>query len=293
MRAVWLMLLLSLPGGEGVSVEVPRMVNGTVGSPVVLPCNFTSPYTGYTTFKITVIWKVKEFYRGPVLFNVTSRAINEEGFENVVHSNVNGRYRLAGDPRQSDASLELRSATLEDTSQYFCRVEVKRQGLSPYMKETNPGIILKITGPPTILNMYIQAINATQFTLVCLVGGEPAPNIAWIDPQNQSLPVNGSNTPVMRGPGKYQVVGELHGPKLGGNYTCKATNSRGDVTHKIYFAGVTEDRALLKVIIGALCGSLLLIIAIVVGLVMWRRKSGSITFVRETRNQPDSSKYVY
>ncbi|GCB67271.1 hypothetical protein scyTo_0015103 [Scyliorhinus torazame] len=265
MRAVWLLLLLSLPGSEGVLVEVPRRVNGMVGNPVVLPCNFTSPYTGYTTFEITVIWKVKTFYKGPVLFNSTNRARNEEGFENVVHTNVNGRYRLAGDPRQNDASLELRSATLEDTSQYFCRVEVKRQGLPPYMKETNPGVILKITGPPIILNMFIQVINATQFTLVCLVRGEPAPNILWIDPQR--LPVNGSNTPVTRGPGKYQVVGELHGPKLGGNYTCKATNSQGDVTHNIYFAVVNEDRALLKVIIG------------------------SITFIRETRQQPGSSKY--
>ncbi|XP_078071327.1 sialic acid-binding Ig-like lectin 15 [Mustelus asterias] len=295
MKAVFL-LLLSVPilGSDGVSVsvEVPGNVSGTVGHSVLLPCTFTFPYTSYTTFEISVIWKVKMFYKGPVLFNSTNRVRSQEAFENVIHTNVNDRYRLAGDPRESNASLELRNATLEDNSQYFCRVEIKRKGLPPYMQETNPGVTLKITGPPTVLNMSIQAINDTQFTLVCLVRGEPPPNIVWIDPQNNSFPVNGSNTPVRRGPGKYQVVGELHGPKLGGNYTCKATNNQGNITHIIYFTGFSEGRVLLKVIIGVLIGSLLSIILIVIALVMWRRKSGSITFNRETkRHKPESTRF--
>ncbi|XP_041041398.1 sialic acid-binding Ig-like lectin 15 [Carcharodon carcharias] len=294
---MWLLLFVSVPvpvGSNGVSlsVGVPRRVNGTVGTSVVLPCKFSSPYTQYTTFEITVTWKVKVFYIGPVLFSSTNRAKLDGEFENVVNTNVDNRYRLAGDPRRNNVSLEVKNATLDDNSQYFCRVEVKRQGLSPYMEETNPGITLKITGPPTILNMSIHAINETQFTLVCIVKGEPTPNIVWIDSRNNSLPVNGSDTPVTPGPGKYQIVGELHGPKLGGNYTCMATNNRGSVTQVIYFTGFGKDQTLLKVIICASAGSLILIILIVIALVIWKRNRGKATFTPATKSyQMDSLDY--
>ncbi|XP_067885298.1 sialic acid-binding Ig-like lectin 15 [Heterodontus francisci] len=288
-------LLAVLSSGSdrvSVSVEVPRRVDGSAGNSVVLPCKFRSSYADYTTFDITVIWKMKVFYTGPVLFNSTNRLKTSKIFENVVHTNINGRYRLAGDPRKKDASLELKNAMLDDNSEYFCRVEVKRQGLPPYMDETNPGTILKITGPPAILNVSIQTINDTQFTIVCIAQGEPSPNIMWIDPQNNRIPMNGSNTPVMRGPEKYQIIGRLHDPKLGGNYSCVATNDRGNVTHTIYFTSFNEQWRLLKIIICASAGGLCLIILIVIVVMIWRRKRGTATFTPQAKSyQPDSSTY--
>uniref|UniRef100_UPI00398E6183 sialic acid-binding Ig-like lectin 15 n=1 Tax=Pristiophorus japonicus TaxID=55135 RepID=UPI00398E6183 len=288
-----LLLSVSNSGSNEVplSVEVPRRVSGMVGSSVVLPCKFNSPYSQYTTVEITVIWKMKVFYKGPVLFNSTNRVKAFTGdFENVVHTNINDRYGLAGNPRQMNASLELKNAMLDDNSQYFCRVEVKRQGLPAFMDETNPGTILEVTGPPAILNLSIQVVNVTQFTLVCLTEGEPSPNIMWIDPQNNRFPVNGSNTLIMQGPGKYQIIGELHDPKLRGNYTCVATNSQGSVIHAIHFTGIDEEWSLLRFIICVLVGSFLLIILVVIGLVIWRRKRGTFT-PQTARNQLDSSKY--
>ncbi|XP_048450855.1 sialic acid-binding Ig-like lectin 15 [Rhincodon typus] len=267
-------------------------VNGTAGSAVILPCYFTFPYTSYTTFEITVIWKMGVFYTGTVLFNATNRAKGQEEFENVVHTNINDRYRLAGDPRINDASIKIREARLDDTNEYFCRVEVKRPALPAYMKENNLGTVLKITGPPIIFNVSIQVINGTQFTLVCHVQGEPSPHIMWVDPQDHRLPVNASDTPVVRGPGQYQVVGELRDPTLGGNYTCVASNSLGNATQVIYFTSSNEDWSMLKVIIGVLVGSLVLIVLIVVALAIWRRRTGILDFTpQRERCPPDSSNY--
>ncbi|XP_067838214.1 sialic acid-binding Ig-like lectin 15 [Heptranchias perlo] len=298
MGGLWMLvpLLLSVPGsgsnGVPMTVKVQSRVRGRVGSSVVLPCTFNSSYSHYTTVEITVIWKMEEFFKGPVLFNSTNRAKAHEQFENVVNTNVNGRYGLAGDPREKDASLELKDAALGDNSQYFCRVEVKRPGLPTFMIETKLGTTLEVTGLPAILNLSIQAVNATQFTIVCLVEGEPSPTIMWIDPKNNRLTVNGSNTTVTRGPGKYQIVGELHDPKLGGNYTCVATNDQGSVTHTIYFAVVDEDGLLLKLIISILAGSLVLVILIVIALAIWRRKRGTAKFTpQSTGYKQDSSKY--
>lgn len=144
-------MTLSLPaGGVGepvaVLVHVRDRVTSTVGSSVVLPCNFKSDYSDYTTMDITVIWKVKVFYTGSVLFNVTNRSNGGKDFVDEVHTNVNGRYKLAGDPRQRVASLEVENVTLGDSDQYFCRVEIKRQGLRAFMHESNPGVTLEIIG---------------------------------------------------------------------------------------------------------------------------------------------------
>ncbi|XP_060698677.1 sialic acid-binding Ig-like lectin 15 [Hemiscyllium ocellatum] len=290
--SVLLLLPLSESNRELFTVNAPRRVHGTVGSAVVLPCYFTFPYASYTTFEITVIWKIGVFYTGTVLFNATNRAKGQGDFENMVQTNINDRYRLVGDPRIGNASVEIKEARLDDTSEYFCRVEVKRPALAPYMKENNLGTILKITGPPVILNMSTRVVNGTQFTLVCHVQGEPSPKIMWIDPQQSRLPMNASDTPVVPGPGQYQVVGELRDPKLGGNYTCVTTNTFGNSTQVIYFASLTEGRSVLKVIIGALVGSLLAIILIIIALTFWRRRKGILVFTSQReRCQPKSTNY--
>ncbi|XP_032874291.1 sialic acid-binding Ig-like lectin 15 isoform X3 [Amblyraja radiata] len=225
-RSHFLLLLsaVAVSGGVGepvaVSVHVRDRVTSTVGSSVVLPCTFKSDYSDYTTMEITVIWKVKVFYTGSVLFNVTNRSKGGKDFVDEVHTNVNGRYKLAGDPRQKVASLEVENVTLGDSDQYFCRVEVKRQGLRAFMDESNPGVTLEIIGSPIILRVSVKAINTTQPIVQCLAEGQPFPKIIWIDPQNNKLPANSSDTSVTSGPGKYQILGELRNPMFGGTYTC-------------------------------------------------------------------------
>ncbi|XP_072113673.1 uncharacterized protein [Mobula birostris] len=275
-----------------VSVEVPKRVKGTVGHSVVLPCTLKSPYTEYTTIEIVIIWKIKVFYEGPVLFNVTNRSKGSKEFENEVHTNIKGRYKLAGDPRKGNAALELQNATLDDSDQYFCRVEIKRQGLGTFKAESNPGITLEILGAPIILHVSVNVINTTHSTLECLAEGQPSPNIIWIDPHNKRLPVNGSDTPVTPGPGKYQTLGELRHPKLGGNYTCLVVNDQGNNTESVHLPKTAQSQHRLIYIIGILVGSIFAIILIVIVLVILRRRSGRAEFnPTRRRAQPNSSEY--
>ncbi|XP_062905656.1 uncharacterized protein LOC134347242 [Mobula hypostoma] len=274
------------------SVEVPERVNGTVGHSVVLPCTLKSPYTEYTTVEIVIIWKIKVFYEGPVLFNVTNRSKGSKEFENEVHTNIEGRYRLAGDPRKGNAALELQNATLDDSDQYFCRVEISRQGLGTFKAESKPGITLEILGAPIILHVSVNVINATHSTLQCLAEGQPSPNIIWIDPHNKRLPVNGSDTPVTPGPGKFQTLGELHHPKLGGNYTCLVVNDQGNSTESVHLPETAQSQHRLIYIIGILVGSIIVMILIVIVLVILRRRSGRAEFnPTRRRAQPNSSEY--
>ncbi|XP_059830178.1 sialic acid-binding Ig-like lectin 15 [Hypanus sabinus] len=278
-----------------VSVEVPSSVNGTVGRSVILPCTLKSPYTEYTTVEIVITWKIKVFYTGSVLFNVTNRSKDSKEFENEVHTNTKGRYKLAGDPRKGNAALELQNATLDDSDQYFCRVEINRQGLNTFKAESNPGITLEILGAPIILRVYVNVINATYSTIECLAEGQPSPNIIWIDPHNKSLPVDGRDTPVTPGPGKYQTLGELHHPKLAGNYTCLAVNDQGNTMQSVHLLKMVESQhrpQWLIYIIGILVGSVLVVIVLVIALVMLRRRSGRAEFnSTRKRAQPNSSEY--
>ncbi|XP_051876572.1 uncharacterized protein LOC127572887 [Pristis pectinata] len=296
---VSLLLLTAVVGSGGageqvaVAVDVPSRASGTVGSSAVLPCTFKSSYAEYTTVEIVVIWKVKVFYRGPVLFNVTNRSKGGKEFENTVYTNINGRYRLAGDPRQGDASLELENATLNDNDQYFCRVEIKRQGLSTFMAETNPGITLEVLGVPVILRVSVNVINATHSTVECLAEGQPSPDIIWIDPHNKRLPVNSSDTPVTLGPGEYQTLGELHHPKLGGNYTCLVVNDQGNATQSVHLPKTGQSRHQLIYIIGILVGSFVLVMLIAIILLIRRRKSGKVEFNSASkRAQRNSVQYL-
>ncbi|XP_032874289.1 sialic acid-binding Ig-like lectin 15 isoform X1 [Amblyraja radiata] len=283
-RSHFLLLLsaVAVSGGVGepvaVSVHVRDRVTSTVGSSVVLPCTFKSDYSDYTTMEITVIWKVKVFYTGSVLFNVTNRSKGGKDFVDEVHTNVNGRYKLAGDPRQKVASLEVENVTLGDSDQYFCRVEVKRQGLRAFMDESNPGVTLEIIGSPIILRVSVKAINTTQPIVQCLAEGQPFPKIIWIDPQNNKLPANSSDTSVTSGPGKYQILGELRNPMFGGTYTCVVVSDQGNSSQSIYLPSKGQVRHLLLYIIGILVGSVILVILVVILLLMQRRKKGKAEF---------------
>ncbi|XP_067885297.1 sialic acid-binding Ig-like lectin 15 [Heterodontus francisci] len=125
---------------HGWTMESPDRVTGREGKPAVLFCKFTHPHCGYKG-NITLTWKEKG--RNMVLFSCTNYlSLNSQiiGFENLIHQNVDKRYRVMGNLRENDASIIINQLTLRDNyQQYICLVDLK-----DYSNETSQSSIQTI-----------------------------------------------------------------------------------------------------------------------------------------------------
>uniref|UniRef100_A0A4W3HZT5 Ig-like domain-containing protein n=1 Tax=Callorhinchus milii TaxID=7868 RepID=A0A4W3HZT5_CALMI len=217
---------------DGWVMEAPEMVTG---GDATLPCSFTMP--GIHPSNIYVIWRRGSPQSRPFINDTLGLASHTNPGESET-ANEGNRYKVVGNVGDGDTSLRIRGLELNDTSRYFCHVHVT------FTLSDGPRT------PAVILSLSLVAGDGAGSGIVCTAEGEPPANITWIDPENNTLPINTSHTPVTHVPDKYQTVGEIRGPRLRGTYRCVAENTQGRDTRDILVAAPQRDGSF---IIAILC----------------------------------------
>ncbi|XP_040313938.1 sialic acid-binding Ig-like lectin 10 isoform X14 [Herpailurus yagouaroundi] len=162
-RRYWLQVLESLVVQEGLCVSVP--------------CNFLYPLNSWTEDTPALgSWFVvgTDTNKGrPV---ATNKRVQVQG-------GSGGRFQLTGDPRNRSCSLLIRDAQVEDSAQYFFRVE--RGSYVRYNFVESP-LYLEVTALTQKPDVYVpETLEAgRQATLICVFNWAfeecPAPTFSWM-----------------------------------------------------------------------------------------------------------------
>ncbi|XP_053159445.1 sialic acid-binding Ig-like lectin 15 [Hemicordylus capensis] len=206
---------------SGWSMHVPSEVTGEIGKMVALPCTYTYPHK-MPSRTLTAIWRVREPYTGTIVFKCITHNTSEHCKTTIGSKN---RYKLLGNPRQNNLSLQIDNLTWNDSNRYFCRVEFSGDSHDKY--ETRMGIKLHLIAAPRIVNVSVQTNPDHTFHATCTAEGEPLPTLTWVGPPSSSLSsISSAN---------HQITKELHRLTHDGKYTCTAVNSLGRAEGAVYF----------------------------------------------------------
>ncbi|KAJ6663039.1 hypothetical protein lerEdw1_010860 [Lerista edwardsae] len=206
---------------KGWSMHVPSEVTGEIGKTAALPCTFTHPHKMYDR-TLTAIWRVKEPYNGTVIFKCVTHGSSDLCRTTIGSSH---RYKLLGNPRQNNLSLQINNLVWSDSNRYFCRVEFSGDLHDKY--ESRMGLRLHLIAPPRIVNISVQTRQDHSFYAKCTAEGEPLPTLTWSGPPAS----NGSS--VLSS--SHQITKELQRLTQDGKYTCMAINSLGRAEGAVYF----------------------------------------------------------
>ncbi|XP_069061768.1 sialic acid-binding Ig-like lectin 13 isoform X2 [Pleurodeles waltl] len=244
----------TLKTSPGWSMTTAVNITGWRGQSAVLPCSFTYPGPAHRG-AIKVIWKNPTTIFECQVQNSTSGVPQ---WDSCITGDA--RYRLVGDPRHNELSLEVRSLQFTQMGMYRCRVELV--GWSGANWESELSTELFVYAPPRILNLTLEGNN----TVVCEAEGHPKPNITWTGPNFSQLPTK----PL---PGLYTVQSKIL-VKENRTYTCRAENEYG-VDQRSLSLGEEENAAgeqvnlPLVVVIPVL---LLLVLLLVLAVLGWKRR---------------------
>ncbi|XP_051876571.1 sialic acid-binding Ig-like lectin 15 [Pristis pectinata] len=239
-------------------------VIGKRGVSATLPCSFKLP--NKNLISITILWMKGNPRRESVVFNHTRSHSAAPAYTDTV--NEADRYKLVGNPDQGNASISVRGLRMNDTSDYFCHVWVRR---SKRKTVTQDETRLQVVVPATILNLSVVT-NVTGDTLMCRAEGEPPANITWIGPGNSILSVNSSEMRVIQDLEIHQTVGELLHPRLRGSYNCVAVNEHGTDTREIHLPEEGMNVLTLALYIGS---SISAVVVLLIAFAVWSLKKDS------------------
>ncbi|XP_070079317.1 sialic acid-binding Ig-like lectin 5 isoform X3 [Equus caballus] len=117
-------MLWGVPMAQGQSywLELPESVTVQEGLCVLVPCNFSYPWTAFGTLYVFWFRKGMDGHQDPL---VATNKPNQK-----LHESTHGRFFLLGDPHAQNCSLSIRDVNLGDSGTYFFRMEDSFRGHS-------------------------------------------------------------------------------------------------------------------------------------------------------------------
>ncbi|XP_066511616.1 sialic acid-binding Ig-like lectin 15 [Hoplias malabaricus] len=216
--------------GNNWSMTVHEVVSQSIDEDAILPCHFTTPYKDYQD-KITVIWRTTTHYHGPIIFQCVSNGNATESEQNCTGSI--GRYSLAGNPRQNNASLRIKNISYVDVEKYFCRVELNKKQET---YETEKGTSLNIHVPQSLERIYLRTLPSGEQFVTCEVKGRPSPKVEWIVPENIS------DSRVSVHSGFARALSSIPANLPSTNYTCRVHVESGLQHLSFYYSRAQEQQ---------------------------------------------------
>ncbi|XP_030047715.1 sialic acid-binding Ig-like lectin 15 isoform X2 [Microcaecilia unicolor] len=219
-------LFAGMAPGSGVSPGLYTNMSlhelGIKGESAMLPCTFSSGHPSYNG-TIVVIWRTDFQFKGPLIFqcSITNSSSGDHSSDNCTKSDSEThRYRLAGDPRQHNLSLQIQNVTYEDKKRYYCRVNLTNITGEAWTDLT--GTDFTVVARPKVMNLTLQGNVSVGRSLECVVEGLPLPNITWDRPENEEMP-----TSVETELAEQNLILSNLSVSQNGTYTCRAQNEFG------------------------------------------------------------------
>ncbi|XP_029438897.1 sialic acid-binding Ig-like lectin 15 isoform X2 [Rhinatrema bivittatum] len=266
-RGIW----LGSPASSGFSMNVSLAEQGVKGGSAVLPCVFSREDSAYHG-PIVVIWRTDFSFLGPEVFrcSVTNGTSGGPSPDNcTAWGGKDGRYRLEGDPRRYNLSLQIRRLAFDDSRNYYCRVELTE--IEREMWTNTTGTNLTVVAPPTILNLTLHGNVYAGRWAECVAEGLPLPNITWDRPEKSETPTPPPQE--VKFANLNQTLGNLTVTQ-NGTYTCRAQNVYGQDERRLEVGEMPSSHTVM-IAVGLV---LLLLLFLGTGIVCFihRRKEGSL-----------------
>ncbi|XP_030047717.1 sialic acid-binding Ig-like lectin 15 isoform X2 [Microcaecilia unicolor] len=246
---------------------------GIKGESAMLPCTFSNRHPSYNE-TIVVIWRTDLQFKGPLIFqcSITNSSSGDHSSDNCTKSDSEThRYRLAGDPRQHNLSLQILNVTYEDKKRYYCRVNLTNITGEAWTDKT--GTDFTVVARPKVMNLTLQGNVSVGRSLECVVEGLPLPNITWDRPENEEMP-----TSVETELAEQNLILSNLSVSQNGTYTCRAQNEFGRDEKSLNVGEKPRDKepGFLLLLLVLLVLLILLCLGTAVAILIYKKRKGSI-----------------
>nr|XP_042701967.1 sialic acid-binding Ig-like lectin 12 [Chrysemys picta bellii] len=186
----------SLSQPPGFTLAVPQSVSVQEGLCVLIPCNFTYPASYDTDNPSDQLYRL--WYKEPATVG-QDRPVASSLPSAWVLQEIQGRFRLMGDPAHGDCSLQISDARRTDEGRYFLHIEKgmfehtyrsNSDGTDPVLTISVP----ELTEEPEIQISPVQGLPGTLLagepvTVTCTAPGRCSgspPQVTWMGPFNDT-----------------------------------------------------------------------------------------------------------
>uniref|UniRef100_A0A665SZE6 Immunoglobulin domain-containing protein n=1 Tax=Echeneis naucrates TaxID=173247 RepID=A0A665SZE6_ECHNA len=182
MMLLGLIGLLSIVGsskGQDWNIFIPRQINATLGSTVIVKCHFTYPVK-YLENDVQVYWKTEgakidttDKDKNPFVYHPNETYMLEEYRGRIVSTNLpkwkmtdeyKKRTQLLGDLKTRNCSMLLDAVRMTDVGPFYFRIEMPQYRSFSYTKKT---VTLNVTSHPQSPSLSVRLTD--KVTASCSV----------------------------------------------------------------------------------------------------------------------------
>ncbi|XP_026149259.1 sialic acid-binding Ig-like lectin 12 isoform X2 [Mastacembelus armatus] len=160
-----ILILTSKSQGQSWNIQVKRKISATLGSDVIIPCNFTYPRK-YHTEDVKVYWKkpgnnsflINDVDKNPFVFHTNETFLLEK---------YKSRTKLIGNKNEGNCSLKILNIR-DSESKLYVRISAKGENYSfvkNFVSITVQNALPVTLGPDTATTYWVQEKETTSMYL--------------------------------------------------------------------------------------------------------------------------------